>query len=459
MPARSCADHHRATLLHAQPGFGLPAIERGMPRPAGTGMHRRAFLLRSAGLGLSIYSAAKLLGPAALQAGVAQAAASGAGPVVVSVFLDGGVDNLSVLAPTGDPLYRRYRPTIGIPDSDARFAEDTRLIWHPSLTGLAALHGEGKLSVAPAVGYTDADQSHFTSRHYYEVGATDTRLQTGWLGRWIDVAGVSDNPLQGLSLDGSLAPSLATAKNPVAAIGEADDFSVWARGVWGDVDNRMQKAIGQIGDAHQRSGDAALREVGTAAANVMKMHATLAPLAPTEDKPFSTPVPYPNEGKEGFPRKLADLARLLGAGLPIRTAAVRAAGSYDTHDDQLANLPADLKLASDSLVSFQRDLEARGIADRVITVIWSEFGRRAEENGSAGCDHGAGGVGFVMGTRVAGTMIGEFPGLDRLDDDGNVRATSDYRALYCSILEQWLGTDAAQVIPGAAGFARPRIIR
>jgi uncharacterized protein (DUF1501 family) len=90
--------------------------------------------------------------------------------------------------------------------------------------------------------------------------------------------------------------------------------------------------------------------------------------------------------------------------------------------------------------------------------VWSEFGRRAEENGSKGTDHGAAGVGFLIGSRVAGGLVGEFPGLDHLDADGNLRATSDFRGIYAALLEQWLGTDAAAILPGIGGFARPHLI-
>jgi uncharacterized protein (DUF1501 family) len=150
---------------------------------------------------------------------------------------------------------------------------------------------------------------------------------------------------------------------------------------------------------------------------------------------------------------------MLAGGLPIRCAALTAPGMYDTHDDQPGELTEGLKLTSDALLAFQRDLEARGIADRVLVHVWSEFGRRAKENGSNGTDHGAAGAGFLLGTRVSGRMIGEFPGLAKLDEDGNLRATSDYRGLYGAILEQWLGADAEALIPGARSFARPRILR
>ena len=98
------------------------------------------------------------------------------------------------------------------------------------------------------------------------------------------------------------------------------------------------------------------------------------------------------------------------------------------------------------------------MADRVLVKVWSEFGRRARENGS-GTDHGAAGCALLIGSRVRGRMIGEFPGLSDLDAQQNLRATADFRALYCGLLEQWLETDAAGIIPGASGFDRPLLIR
>ena len=119
---------------------------------------------------------------------------------------------------------------------------------------------------------------------------------------------------------------------------------------------------------------------------------------------------------------------MLGAGLPLRCVALTAPGEYDTHSDQAARPRLGLQLTPDSLLAFQRDLEARGLADRVLVHVWSEFGRRAQENGDRGTDHGAAGVGFLIGSRVKGTMVGEFPGLETgLDADGNVIATADFR--------------------------------
>jgi uncharacterized protein (DUF1501 family) len=454
-----CNEFSRSSLLRraaAEAGSGLPGIEPGMPLPAGTGLDRRSFLARSVGLALSVYGAGAL-GPRFLDEGIADALAGGpANPILVSVFMDGGVDSLSLLFPHGDPDYRRLRPRLALPDSGLTFSEDSRLRWHPSATGFATLHREGKLSVLPAVGYTDADQSHFTSRHYWEVGNTDPHLRTGWLGRYLDRTGRRDNPLQGLSLDGELAPALATARMPVAALRGADAYSFGSHGVWGQVEARMLDAIGSLG-VTQASRDRALAEAGAVTAQADILRRQLAPFR--TDNGFGSPVPYP-EHRSGFPERMAGLAAMLAAGLPLRCVALSAYGMYDTHSQQPEALASGLKLTGDTLLAFQHDLEARGLADRVLTLVWSEFGRRGAENGSEGTDHGAAGIGFLLGSRVRGQMIGELPRLrDGLDREGNLKATVDFRSIYSSVLEQWLDADAGAVIPDARSFQRVQLLR
>ncbi|HEX5174231.1 MAG TPA: DUF1501 domain-containing protein [Gaiellaceae bacterium] len=449
-----CDGLSRSRLLHralAQAGSGLPAIEPGMPLPAGTGLTRRKFLATSLGAAVAVYGGSRL-GFGALEEGIAAAAAGPAAPILVSVFLEGGADGLSVLSPQGDPLYRKLRPQLALTGGTA-LTEDDRLYWHPALGGLQQLYAEQKVTVLPAVGYTHADQSHFTSRHYWEVGATQANLRTGWLGRYLDRVGKNDNPLQGLSLDDTLAPALATAKVPVASISGADQYDFYSERVWGQVKERMLEAIGLLG--HQPA-DAGLRAAGNVAAQVDRLRRQLIPFQSSNG--FSSPVPYP-QADDPFPQRLAGLAAMLAAGLPLHCVALTAPGEYDTHAGEPSALTQGLQLTSDSLVAFQRDLETRGLADRVLVHVWSEFGRRAAENGDSGTDHGAAGVGFLVGTRVTGKMVGEFPGLQKgLDGDGNVSATSDFRSVYASLLEQWFGVDAAAVLPKAASFTRPKLV-
>jgi uncharacterized protein (DUF1501 family) len=454
---RHCSGLSRSRLLHralAEAGSGLPAIEAGMPLPAGTGLTRRHFLARGLGAAVAVYGGSKL-GLHAFDEGIAAAASGPAHPILVSIFLEGGADALSVLSPQGDPNYAKLRPHLAL-SGGTPLAEDDRLYWHPALTGLQQLYGEKKVTVMPAIGYTHADQSHFTSRHYWEVGATDTSLLTGWMGRYLDRVGRKDNPLQGLSLDNTLAPALATASVPVASISGPDQYDFYSSRVWGEVSDRMLQAIGEMG---AQPSDPALRTAGGVALQVDRLRRQLLPFQAKDGKPaFTSPVAYP-ESDDAFPHRLSALAAIIAAGLPLRCVALTAPGEYDTHADEPTALTQGLQLASDSLLAFQRDLEARGIADRVLVHVWSEFGRRAAENGSNGTDHGAAGVGFLLGTRVTGTMVGEFPGLQSgLDEDGNVKATTDFRGVYAALLEQWLGVDAAPIIPGAKSFRRPVLV-
>jgi uncharacterized protein (DUF1501 family) len=465
--ARTCCEaFSRAQALRraASSGGGVTREwDPHMPVPAGAGMDRRRFLLGAAGALVSVYGAQRLgLTDAVLGDGIAQAAADGpSNPILVSIFMQGGMDALSLLAPVGDPLYRKLRPTLGVPaGSGLPFGEDPRLVWHPAAESFAALHGAGKVTTFPAIGYSSPDMSHFTSRHYWEVGATENGLGTGWLGRYLDVAGSASNPLQGLSLDGQMNPTLATTRNPVAAIDRPENFSLWLDGVWGDVFNWTLDSAAALGGAQSAAADPALAQVARAASEVGIVRQALAPFRDQNGAAsYRSPVTYPTSGSSDFPQRLAGLAAMIAGGLPLRCVALTTDTQFDTHSGQAQTFSSGVRLTADSIAAFQADLEARGIADRVLVHVWSEFGRRAQENGSGGTDHGAGGTSLLVGTRASGAMVGEFPGLARLDVNGNLRETIDFRSLYCSLLEQWFNHDAASVIPQAARFRRLAVVR
>jgi uncharacterized protein (DUF1501 family) len=456
----SCEGFTRSQLLRrsaAQAGRGLPAIEPGMPLPAGTGMDRRSFIVRSVGAMLSVYGAS-MLSPRHFEEGIAKAAASNVNaPVIVSIFMEGGWDSLSVLAPVGEGTYHELRPSLGLAEGEGKsFTEDPTLMWHPAAEGLATLHEEGKVTVFPAIGYDPPDESHFTSRHYWEVGQLSATTRTGWLGRYLDVSGESDNPLQGLSLDYSLAPALATSRVPVAAVSRPEDYNLWAFGIDEPLTAPTLETFGQLGELATPSPAFAQARGGSLDTSIVleEMQAFVSSEGPNG---YEAPVTYPEAGGE-FAQRLEALAAMLAKGLPIRCVSLNAVGSYDTHSDESETLKSNLGASVQSVLAFQRDLEARGLADRVLIEVWSEFGRRPRENGS-GTDHGAGGVAFLIGTKASGTMVGEFPGLGTLDENENLRNTSDFRAMYCSLLEEWLQTEAGLVIPEAAGFERPKLLK
>ena len=453
MPTHNCCSNYtRSALMRqaaAEAGKGLPAIEAGMPVPAGTGLSRRSFLSRSAGLALAVYGAGKL--PlAAFEDGIAHAATNG--KILVSVFFDGGIDSMSVLAPTGDSRYATLRPTLALGPTDGLAFGETNghgLRWHPAASPLAQLHGEGKVSTFPAIGYTSPNQSHFTSRHFYEIGELEIGARTGWLGRYVDRTGTEDNPLQGLSLDGSLSPSLATSTMPVAAVDDVTDYDMYTHGVGDPVSAPMYDSFGRFGGFSSDSTHM------TQVRKAMTQTNDLRQLLETFDG-YTPPVPYPNTR---FADKLSGLAEMIGRDMPLSAVTVSAPGGYDTHSDQAGSFGTNLGRTCDAILAFQRDLEQRGHADRVLMEVWSEFGRRPDENGSAGTDHGAAGVAFVIGTQAKGEMVGEFPGLTTLDNDDNLVWTTDFRAMYCSLFEQWLEEDPDGLIPGESSLPRYDLVK
>jgi hypothetical protein len=222
------------------------------------------------------------------------------------------------------------------------------------------------------------------------------------------------------------------------------------------IQDRALSALGTIGRASKRyRGD--MRVAARTGAFSASLHRRIQPADGSSPQAPAPPVPYPSSS-DPFPRRLAALADFLAQGLPIRLSALKGVGNYDTHANQ-KSLDGDLKTTCDSLLAFQRDLEKRGLADRVLVHVWSEFGRRAQDNASNGSDHGAAGIGFIIGSNARRGVLSEYPPLDSLDARGNLKATIDFRGVYSGILEQWLSADAADVVPKARAWIRPNLLR
>ncbi len=470
-----CDGFTRAQSIRRALAGGMRPVEREwdprMPMPAGVAIDRRRFLAGAAGGLAIVYGAGRsgltdgMLGDGIARAATLQPAHS---PILISLFLQGGLDSLSLLAPVEDPLYAKLRPTLAVaPGSGVTLREDPSLTWHPAAASLANLHNAGKVLVFPGIGYADEDMSHFTSRHYWEVGTTDASLTTGWLGRYLDLAGDASNPFQGLSLDGQMNPTLATAKHPVAAIDQPNNFAVWVNGVWGNVAEWTLESASSLGDKLRDAHDPAIRQVASAASEVGIVRRTLKPWSKDQSNassqtnpgaPYRSSVNYPASSDDDLPARLAGLASMISAGLPLKCVALTTDVQFDTHSSQTTTFDSGVKLVSDSLAAFQADLEARGVDRRVLIHVWSEFGRRAQENGSDGTDHGAAGTSLLIGSRVNGGMIGESPALKRLDANGNQVVNTDFRGVYASLLEQWFDHDAGRVIPGASRFPRHQLL-
>ena len=237
---------------------------------------------------------------------------------------------------------------------------------------------------------------------------------------------------------------------PVASIDNPTDYEFWAWGVGNPVSGPMFDTYGALGGiATDDSELAQARRVTRQTDGVRRALASLV------GHGISSRATYPTG--DAFPEQLAALAEMLEVGLPIRCVAITGAGGYDTHAGQAATLASNIQTTADSLVDFQQDIEARGIADRVHIHVWSEFGRRVAENGG-GTDHGAAGAAFLIGTNVQRQVVGEFPGLASLDSRGNLLHTSDFRVIYTGLLDQWLGADPGPIIPGADNMVVPALL-
>lgn len=425
---------------------GLAEFERS------GGMTRRNLLERGVGLWVGASALAGLSTRSLLEAASAQAQAAPEATILVSLYLDGGNDGLNTLVPLADPRYRELRSRLAIaPETTLPLAGVPEFGWNGALAGLRGLYDAGKVAVLPSVDFANADQSHFNSVAYWRRGIVGPSLvTTGWLGRTLDAVGVADNPLQGISVSWSPDPVLTSKRAPTATVYDPSGFSFHIDGVW----ERDGFVAAYRNASRGRTGSSALAAARRTYENAFSVQERLAPLRVEGEQALPpTPLPYPDSD---LGTALRNLARMLGAGFGTRVAAL-SIGGFDTHDDQVGEHPELLKDLGDSLSAWQADLTARGLAGRVITLVWSEFGRRPEDNDSDGTDHGAGGLVMVVGDRANGGIRSEFPGLSRLDEDDNLLVTTEFRTVYASLLEGWLGVEAARVLPGIDAARIPLI--
>lgn len=451
---RACSDFRRTTrraLLGRGAAHVLPLpealLEAGAAGFAAERRTRRELLAGGVGAFVALAAASRLT-PWDL---VARASAAETGdPILVTLFLPGGNDGLGTVIPLAGAdrdVYERSRPRLAIPPEAALpIPGHPELGWHPAASGLRDLYDAGRLGVYLAADYPNPDFSHFHSAKFWRSGTLDLSAATGWLGRYLDEAGSLDNPLQGIAVEWSTDDVLASRRAPTCALFSPGDFDFWSPDVW-DTD-RMLDALRELGGSPAAPARRRAVEIARQAVQVRDALGSLR----AEDEQGGAAAPpraYPDSDTGAA---LRNLARLLGAGLGVRVATVQSAGMFDTHEGQPDQLRWNLSDLGAALVAFQADLERRGLAERVVTLVWSEFGRRVEDNDSLGTDHGAGGLLLAVGPRANGGLAVPAWGLDDLDaTDGNVPVAIDFRDVYAGVLEQHLGIEAARVLPGYAG--------
>jgi uncharacterized protein (DUF1501 family) len=393
---------------------------------------RREFLGMA---GLSFVSLSAAAPRLFAQAAAESAAARKNDNVLIVVELSGGNDGLNTVIPFENDLYYKNRRTLGIPKTNVHKIADAAGL-HPAMEPLANLYKEGRLAVVQGVGYPEPDRSHFRSMEIWQTASTDKiPPSAGWLGRFIDQLpheGDSD-ALPGLAFTGALPQACQAEAAVVPVVGELEAFA---------------------GAEQAEQKDLALRrKLSTAAGNAKgslqflrnqsaAMYRTVDRLRGAAEKYKST-VEYPGSPLGG---QLKHAAQILAGDLGVRVMYTSQDG-YDTHSAQADAHTGLLGDLSASLAAFDKDLQGLGLADRVVVVVFSEFGRRVDENASLGTDHGAASCLFVCGAKVKGGLYGEYPRLDKLGE-GDLIFNTDFRSVYAALLDNWLACPARKILKG-----------
>lgn len=407
---------------------------------------RRAFLVR----GLTLASAAATI-PAFVQrsafamADTDDSVRSRAGVpedrILVVVQLAGGNDGLNTVIPYSDRAYYVARPTIGIPEGDAlrlgRNGAADGIGLHPRMTGLKELYDEGMLSIVQGVGYPNPNRSHFKSMDIWHTADTNA-TSDGWLGRYFDnqCSGEDCSGHAGLAI-GRTAPLAMQGRTYKPIAFESAELFRWTSEGVDDATDAAYDALSQNGAPGHDGGEASFLFRTALDAQVASERIRSA----LSKSPLAT---YPGSQ---LAQQLAMVASMIRAGLGTRVYYV-SHGGFDTHAGQgAANGPHAnlLDQFASALRAFYADLKAQGNDGRVLTMSFSEFGRRVAQNGSGGTDHGAAAPMFLMGPMVRPGVIGSHPSLTNLDD-GDLRYNVDFRNVYAGILTDWLKADSVRTL-------------
>jgi uncharacterized protein (DUF1501 family) len=342
--------------------------------------------------------------------------------ILVVLELSGGNDGLNTLVPYSDDAYYRHRPRIGIRPEKLRRI-DERFGFNPGMAGFEGLYKDGRMAVVHGCGYAQPSFSHFTSMAYWHTGAPNSGEETGWVGRLADAIDTQATP------------------NFIVDIGEAQSLAVSARNhvpvVFDDPERFGRKGLYQTRPLLDQVSDAAhdANPSRRYLLEVAKSARAASQLVRDAWAKYKTPVDY------GIvPVDLPKIASLIAAGMPTRLYYTSYRhNAFDTHVQQADLHQRLLTYVSDAVAGFMKDLQRIGRADDVVMLVFSEFGRRVPENTSLGTDHGTANHMYLIGKPVKGGHYGTPPKLDALDEGENLVFTTDFRRVYASVIEGWLG--------------------
>ena len=368
-------------------------------------------------------------------------------PVLVVLQLTGGNDYMNTVVPHGDSLYRDYRPYVNIADDEV-LAIDNHIGFHPNMGPIRDLYNEGKVAILHGVGYENSPRSHFRSMDIWHTCEPDKLGTEGWLGRAVrEIDPNKENVVTAVSMGPSLFRALAAPGVPVATVEDLDNYGLLTDISQEQKRNRVLERYKRMYAPAMGTGPV-MDFLGQTGLDALK-GADILKVAPQQ---YSSSIEYADTP---IARKLRGIAQVHTADLGTRVFYCDH-GSFDTHADQMGSHATLWRDVSDAVRDFFDDLEEHDAADNVAMLVFSEFGRRVYDNGS-GTDHGAGGVSFMIGNQVKGGQYGVYPSTRASDlEQGDLVPNMDFRSVYSTVLEDWLGLDAVPIVEGT--FEKPAFI-
>jgi uncharacterized protein (DUF1501 family) len=406
----------------------------------------RGALLVTAGLTAPAFIARTAL---ALNSANSPAAQAQRGKILVALQMTGGNDGLNTLIPFADPGYYQHRSSLAIPTSDILTLTDS-LGLHPRLAKLKELFDANKVAVVQGVGYPNPNRSHFRSMDIWHSARPDIFERSGWLGRYLNACHCGQgSTLPAVSAGDQVNSIFYTETTLVPAVASIGAFSLQAN--TGQANDR-QLQIQTLRNIYSQAGNWSPHEALIRNTTLQAMDG--AEQLQAAASAYHSPVSYPENN--ALASQLQMVAQIISANLGTRLFSVSLAG-FDTHAAQFNQQAGLLSQLGDALDAFERDLEAMGKQDDVLVMTFSEFGRRVAQNGSAGTDHGTAEPMFLIGNGVQPGLHGTYPSLQDLDDNGDLKFSTDFRSVFAAVLQDHLGAEPTPILAG--NYEPVRVIR
>jgi uncharacterized protein (DUF1501 family) len=359
------------------------------------------------------------------------------GKILVLVQLAGGNDGLNTVIPVGDSTYHSVRSAIGFADADI-LPLDSGLGLAPQLKGLKGLWDQGHLAVVRGVGYPDQNYSHFKSMAIWQAGDPDLKLQDGWLGRTLDqMESQQHDPFLGFNIGGSTPPELRAEKVTIPSVQDPADYGFSVAGKVAEGSDGRTATLMKLYEQYPSASP-----YGVLLETTVESAVSSAKQLATAGASYKAAVTYPSTS---FGSGLSVLAEAIVGNLGMRVGHITL-GGFDTHAKEVDDHARLMTELDEGLTAFYQDLAVQGRADDVLVLTWSEFGRRVQENANGGTDHGSASMMFALGNAVKKGFYGDQPSLTKLVDNGNLSFTTDFRSVYATVIDRWLGVPSEALL-------------